>query len=128
MPVTKESFEALIKDFHDRHKEIYGYSDEAVLTHITALKLTAIGKRRTVHMAEQPVSGEDPSEALKGKRFAYFKEAGGLLETSCYDGDKLRHGNTIPGPAIIEEKMTTIVIPAEAKVRVDSYGNYVARL
>ncbi len=127
-PVSRESFEALIKDFHNRHKEIYGYSDETALTHITVLKLTAIGTRRPIKMVEQPTSGEDPSEALKGKRSIYFKEEKGSLETPCYDGDKLRHGNVITGPAIVEEKMTTVVIPPEAKVRVDSHGNYVAKL
>lgn len=127
-PVTKKSFNALIKDFHDRHKEIYGYSDEAGLTHITALKLTATGKRRAIQIAEQPASSKSPSKALRGKRSAYFKEAGGLLETPCYDGDKLRHGNIITGPAIIEERMTTVVIPDKAKVEVDRYGNYIARM
>ena len=127
-PVTMKSLEALIKTFHDRHKEIYGYSDENVMTHITALKLEATGVRQPVKIVEQPAAGENPSKALRYKRPAYFKEAGGLLETSCYDGDKLQHGNIIIGPALIEEKMTTVVIPPQAKVRVDKYGNYIATL
>jgi N-methylhydantoinase A len=79
-------------------------------------------------MAEQPYSGEDPIRALKRKRPVFFKELGGFVETPCYDGDKLQHGNTMTGPAIIEEKTTTLVVPPKARIRVDRFGNYFGKL
>ena len=79
-------------------------------------------------LTKQPLSGKNPLGALKRKRRVYFKELGGFIETSCYDGDKLRHGNVIKGPAIIEEKKTTVVVPPRSKVTVDAYENYLVTL
>jgi N-methylhydantoinase A len=47
-----------------------------------------------------------------------------MLKTSIYDGDELLHGNVILGPAIVEEKATTVVIPPKFSCRIDQYGGY----
>lgn len=127
-PVTPDDLEALIKDFHKEHEQRYGHSDKSMPTQLRAIKVTAMGLRPEIDMAEQPYSGEDPSRALKRKRPVFFKELGGFVETPCYDGDKLQHGNTMTGPAIIEEKTTTLVVPPKARIRVDRFGNYFGKL
>jgi N-methylhydantoinase A len=126
--VTQDDLRSLIENFHERHKEIFGYADSRIPTSITSLKLVARGERPPLKIAEQSAFREDPSEAFKRIRSVFFKESGRFVETSCYDGDKLRHGNTITGPAVIEEKTTTLVIPPKARVNVDRYGNYVGKL
>ncbi len=127
-PVTKDDLAALIEAFHQRHEEMYGHADRNMPTAFSSIRLEAIGIRPKVKMAEQPRVGKDPSGALKRKRPAYFKELGGFVETPCYDGDKLQNGNVITGPAIVEEKTTTLVIPPGATVSVDRYGNYFGKL
>jgi N-methylhydantoinase A/oxoprolinase/acetone carboxylase beta subunit len=37
-------------------------------------------------------------------------------------------GNVVEGPSIIEEKMTTLVIPPNVKINVDLYGNYITMI
>ena len=64
----------------------------------------------------------------KGTRPVYFIEAGAHLKTDVYDRLRLTPGTEIPGPAIIEESDTTIVIPPNAMARVDGFHNVVARL
>ena len=56
-----------------------------------------------------------------GQRTAYFDGQG--LDTKIYDGATLSPGDTIPGPAIIEEPTTTIVVipGATATVRPAHY-------
>ena len=49
------------------------------------------------------------------------------IETPIYNGARLKFGNIIPGPAIIEEATTTVVIPGLFCCEVDKYGNYVLR-
>ena len=68
--------------------------------------------------------GHDASDALKGRRKVYFREFEGFTDTNIYDADRLLAGNIFEGPCIVEEKMTTLVVPPEIKVRVDRYGNY----
>jgi len=123
-PINKKSIEEGIAAFHDRHNELYGYSDKDYPIDFIAWKLTAIGKISAPKLHPLEKGGEDPSGALKGKRDAYFEESDGFVETAIYDGDKLTHGNILEGPSIVEETMTTIVIPPGNKLRVGEYGDY----
>lgn len=122
--VTRQDLEELIEDFHTRHGERYGYVDRSLLTELAGVKLVATGLKHKPGIPVQSASGEDTRAALKRQRPVYFQEAGGFAPTPCYDGDKLRHGNIISGPAIVEEKMTTVVIPPGVKIFIDRFGNY----
>ena len=51
--------------------------------------------------------------------------AAGWIDTPCYDGARLLAGHAIPGPAIIEEQATTIVVPDGFACTVDVSGSYV---
>ncbi len=123
-PFAKEDLKRLIQGFHERHKAIYGYSDPGMPSTIATLKLQAIGRRPPIELMKQTLSDRDPAPALKRKRRVYFKELGGFVDTPCYDAERLRHGNVVKGPAIIEHPQTTVVIPHEAELTVDAYENY----
>jgi N-methylhydantoinase A len=125
---TSGTFKELVKNFHERHEALYGWGDPKLPAIIAILKVRGIGKRPSFVLTEQPFTTRDPSQALKRKRRVYFKQLGGFVETSCYDGDLLTHGNVIKAPAIIEERRTTIVVPPGSEVVVDPYGNYLATL
>jgi N-methylhydantoinase A len=70
-------------------------------------------------------AGGDPSEALKRGRPCFFK--GEFKETSIYDGARLKAGNLLTGPSIVEEPTSTVVIPEGFRCTVDDYGNYLLR-
>ena len=69
-----------------------------------------------------PTEGEDASRALKGKRPVMWDEKG-YFETPIYQRGLFGPGNKIQGPAIIEAKDTTIVIPPGYKYLVDEFMN-----
>jgi N-methylhydantoinase A len=121
---TETDRKTLITGFHERHKAVYGWANDAYPVAFSTLKMQAIGVRRPFKPIKQTYSSQDASGAQKRKRLAYFRERGGLVETTCYDGRRLGYGNLITGPAIIEEVNTTIVLPPEAELTVDVYGNY----
>ncbi len=56
----------------------------------------------TVHAAAQGVR--------KGSRRAYFHEAGGYVETAVYSRLALRPGDSLAGPAVIEDEGSTLVM------------------
>lgn len=68
----------------------------------------------------EPV-GESPKKALKGKRDIYWKY--GFIPTAIYAQSKLKCGNVVPGPAIIESDDTTVLIPGGKKYTVDTLLN-----
>jgi 5-oxoprolinase (ATP-hydrolysing) len=60
-------------------------------------------------------------EARKGSRLAWF--GGAAVQTPVYDRYALARGAVIQGPAIIEEREATTVIPPDDTVRVDASGS-----
>ena len=126
-PFTEETLKELIGKFHEQHRALFGWSDPALPSVLAILKLQAIGMRAPLKLEKQPASSKDASSALKRSRSVYFKELGKFEETPCYDADRLRHGNVITGPAIVEETKTTVVVPQGAELTVDAYENYIIR-
>ena len=51
----------------------------------------------------------------------YYLEAG-IHEGTIYEGDALTPGMRFVGPAIIEEKESTIIVGEDAQAAVDEYG------
>jgi N-methylhydantoinase A/oxoprolinase/acetone carboxylase beta subunit len=103
---------------------LFGYGDKNYPIDFMAWKLTAIGKIFPPKLKPLEKGGADPSAALKGTRDAYFEETKAFVKTAVYDGDKLMNGNVLNGPCIVEERMTTVVIPPGNKIRVGEYGDY----
>jgi N-methylhydantoinase A len=56
--------------------------------------------------------------AIKGSRSAYFP-ARGFGETPVYDRYGLKAGMAFAGPAIVEERESTLIIGARGRARVD---------
>ena len=58
----------------------------------------------------------------------YFQEAGDFVTTAVYDRSALRVGASIPGPAVVEEAGSTLVIAPGASAVVADNGNIVVTL
>lgn len=63
--------------------------------------------------------------SLKGTRKAYFPERRDFIETSVYDRYALRPGERLRGPAIIEERESTVVVNPDSSCSVDRFGNVI---
>jgi N-methylhydantoinase A len=126
-PATEQTLKDLIAQFHAIHQAMYGWSDASMAVTLSTLKLKAVGLRRPIELRSRPYQGKDSSAALKRKRNVYFKELGGFVSTPCYDAERLKHGNEIAGPAIVEHPATTVVLPNDTTLVVDAYENYLIR-
>lgn len=120
--VSSAVLTAAVEAFHRRHEELFGYAMAGAPVELVNLRLTAIGHIDKPVFAVHPDHGPDPSSAFKSRRPAFLD--GSFREVPVYDGARLRHGNTIRGPAIVEEPSTTVVIPGRYRLQCDSLGNY----
>ncbi len=66
--------------------------------------------------------GAGESDAVKGERLAYADTDQAFIPFTVYDRYRLRPGMSCPGPAIIEERESTVVIGPDAIAAVDAYG------
>jgi N-methylhydantoinase A len=110
--------------FHQRHEELYTYSEPHNAVEVVNIESTLYGH---VDKPQPPrvKKGVPPAKAVVGRRKAIFAADGKLIDTPVYDGSKLGAGATIKGPAIIEEVTTTIVIEPKWSARLDVSGSYV---
>jgi N-methylhydantoinase A/acetophenone carboxylase len=64
--------------------------------------------------------GESPDAALKGTRSALFDISAGFSNVPVYEQSRLRSGNLVRGPAIVDSEDTTVLVPASHKYRIDT--------
>jgi N-methylhydantoinase A len=119
-------FNAVVEAFHRRHEELYSFSLQYYDVELRSLRIIAKVKQNTGITIKELESGtKDPSNALKRERACFFDS--GFIKTQVYDSEKLKAGNLVIGPAIIEVPTTTVVIPKYYGCHVDKYGNYLIR-
>jgi len=67
-------------------------------------------------------AGENPpTDARKGRRLVHWGTGAGWSEADIYDMDRLRAGNRVAGPAIVEAPATTLVIPPGYEAGLDRH-------
>jgi N-methylhydantoinase A len=108
--VTPENIMESVNRFHYEHKNLHTFSNPEGLVFIMNLKLEMIVRMKKPNISELTPQGEDSSNALRTKRMVYSEEEKSFKETPVYDGTRIRCGNILEGPCIIEEPATTIVV------------------
>lgn len=61
----------------------------------------------------------------KGMRNVYFPAKKEYVATSVYDRYRLRPGDRIDGPAIVEERESTVVVGPDSTCHIDVHGNLI---
>ena len=109
--------------FDDIYTARYGYANPDQPVEIVTWKLSAIGGAPRIALAKAARSGDG---SRKGVRRAYFPEARGYADTPVYDRYALTPGMSLTGPAIVEERESTTVLPPGVTATVDEYANLLA--
>jgi N-methylhydantoinase A len=100
----------------------YGVNPSHVPIEIVSWRLTVRGPDITVGNAEIPSGGRAEPKATRP--ILLWPEAG---PASVYDRGGLASGQVVHGPAIIEERETTIVLPPEWDAAINSIGCVIAK-
>lgn len=111
--------------FHRAYAKRYGFAAEGEPVEATTWKLTAYGESEVVELPRFERAVERLEEAVRERRPAYFPEAGGFTDTVVYDRYRLYPGAEVAGPAVVEERESTTVIPPGMVARVDGFGNLI---
>jgi N-methylhydantoinase A len=104
--------------FEDTYKNLYGRKGPDVALEIINWRVVASGPRPGMNL-QLPRDDSKRAGARKCPRRAYFPECGGYVETPVFDRYALRPGMTFEGPAIVEERESTLIVGAGGRARVD---------
>jgi len=124
--IDRRDAAAIADAFHAEHNRLYGYSlkQENTPVEIINVRLQAIGITDKPSYKREVWAGADASAAAKGRRNVYIPEANGFREVAVYDGHRMRFGNRVAGPAMIEQETTAIFVSASFDCVVDAYGSF----
>lgn len=119
-PLSIRTLRAITEEFHHLHEELHTYAAREEMPILRSLRVAAIG------LIDKPslpsIANGRRRPPRKGHRQAWFD--GKRMDTAVYDGPRFLAGHSVRGPAIIEERFTTIVVHPDQRLRLDGVGNY----
>lgn len=118
--IIAEGFDAQFKDRYGR------LPMRAVGHEILNWRVTMRGPQPKLNL--RPAAPLERADALKGKRTAYFGPTFGAIETPVYDRYLLKTNCRFEGPALIEERESTVVVGPNAHVVVQEQGELLISL
>jgi N-methylhydantoinase A len=104
--------DALIDEFTATYRALYRRTGPAVGVEVLNWRVVSSGPVPDVTL--RLAARVSPGAARKGTRQAYFPAAGGFVDTAVFDRYLLRPGERVDGPAIVEERESTVVVPPGA--------------
>ncbi|MGO9295457.1 MAG: hydantoinase/oxoprolinase family protein [Streptosporangiaceae bacterium] len=118
--------QAAAAGFHDAHRARYGYDfldTPRQQVEWVNLRVTGIGPIRRPELAQLAAAPGGPQRARTGQRPVTFGRSAGPVSTPVYWRPGLAAGDTLAGPAVIEEYGATVPVYPGFAARVDRYGN-----
>jgi len=114
----------IFSDFYSLHQKVYSYSEPDGRLEIINVRVRTIGRNPALVLPKFDQEPSPLSKAFKTKRPVYF-EGKGFVEIPIYQRDQFGSGTEIPGPCLIEETISTTLIPEGWKGIIDEYKNIV---
>jgi N-methylhydantoinase A len=112
--------------FESTYRSLYGRKGPDVPLEVINWRVVARGPQPELNMQLHDDSSKR-GDAIKGSRLAYFSERD-YSETPIYDRYALKPGMTFAGPAIVEERESTLIIGTRGRARVDEKLQIVVEL
>jgi N-methylhydantoinase A len=125
-PLDAGALEKVRRAFDDVYAARYGYASPREPVEVVTWKLSAVGGAPRVTLPK--ATGRRGDLARKATRRAYFPETRGYVDCPVFDRYALGPGLALAGPAIVEERESTTVLPPGALATVDDYANLIVEL
>jgi N-methylhydantoinase A len=125
--LARDSVETIKQSFQTVYKDLYSRYLADTPMEVVSWRVTVSGPRPTIQLKklEGDFAGQS---ALKKKRQVYFPEYKGFVECPVYDRYRMGPGTTLTGPAIVEEKESTLVVGPGGRLRIDDYLNAIIEM
>jgi N-methylhydantoinase A len=117
----EEDLAGIRESFNKAYRGIYQRLGPEVTVEALNWRLVASGRAPELNLVPPPGDRGGPEKALKGKRTVYF--AGSPITCPIYERASLAAGAYLRGPAVVEERESTVVIPPRWEGHVDDLLN-----
>jgi N-methylhydantoinase A len=121
-------FPQIVHAFEETYRALYGRKGPDVPLEVINWRMVASGPRPEMNMKLPHDGAKKGKDARKGTRPVYSPEQGGYVETVIYDRYALDPGAEFVGPAVVEERESTLIIGARGRARIDESLNVIVEL
>ena len=125
--IENKDFNGFSKDdikvmFHEEYKRLYGRTSVDSPIEFVTFKVRASLPKKPFSISKLTTENRDIKNCIKGQRQAFSVIKRAYIPFTVYDRSKLFADARFEGPAIIEERESTIVIGEDGVARVDEFG------
>jgi N-methylhydantoinase A len=117
------AMDAVKAGFDAAHEQFYGYRQPEQEAECVTFRLRASLPVPRPELAGQAAAERSGSLTAQATRKVFFESAGGFVDCPVYARRDLRPGDTLDGPAIVEQMDTTTVLPLDFTAEVDAVSN-----
>lgn len=118
----------LMSRFHANYVALYGRAVAGTDAEVITWRIRASGPKGEVSLANLRGETGAVRDPCKGTRPVFFSELGKYVETPVYDHYALLPGVPVEGPAIIEQRESTVVMGPNATASLDAQHNLIMLL
>jgi N-methylhydantoinase A len=127
LPIAESDFTALgpaevRRRFDEVYSKLYGRTYPESPVEFVNFRVRASLPVRLLKLPRLPQHSGRVQDAIKGERRAFSGLARDFIPFTVYDRYKLSPGAAFSGPAIIEERESTVIVGEDARVKVDEFG------
>ena len=120
--------EWLASTFNQTYESLFGRSLTEVPVEAITWRLSASEPAPRPDIRFASVDGTDYPKGVKGDRPVYITEEGRFVDCTVLDRYSLKPGAAMNGPAIVEERESTVFIGPDATFSIDGHRNLVMTL
>ena len=117
-PLGPELMGRLRKDFYAAYRQHYGREIHEVPVETVSWRLTVSGPPPAIAVAWPNDASASTQPSLKGRRPVLYPSQDAAIDTPLYQRNLMRPDITLEGPAIIEDRESTTVVPPGAALRI----------
>ncbi|HEU5226719.1 MAG TPA: hydantoinase/oxoprolinase family protein [Ktedonobacteraceae bacterium] len=126
--LDSSSIPAIVSAFEEVYRRLYERLSQTVPLEIINWRVISSGPPPEVRLQIAEVGDAATQTTRKRSRKAYFPELGGYCDVPVYSRYNLAPGTSISGPAIIEERESTMIVGPDSRCLVDEQWNLVVVL
>jgi len=126
----KQSFKQhLSEEFNRCYQHLYGRTEADTPAEVVSWRVVVQGpapkllEQLQANLTYTQASDTSADVAIKNRRDVFCVFSRAFVQTPVYDRYALRPGMHFDGPAIVEERESTVVVPRYAKVKIDPHQN-----
>jgi N-methylhydantoinase A len=110
-------------DFHSFYERAYGYSAPETPIEVTTMTITATGELGKLPLTPIERGDATPPEGALVMHSDVCLDGRTTRSIPFYHRSTLLAGNVVDGPAVIDDGLSTVLVPDDCRATVDRFGN-----